>query len=361
MMSREAGSPGDEPSPGVLAPAESPLLEVGNLGVEFVGRQHTVKAVDGMDLSLDRGEVLALVGESGSGKTLTALSIAGILPKEARVTSGSVVLEGRDLFAMSDAEMNEVRGKRIGMLFQNPRAHLDPTSKVGDQVGEAYRLHRGASSRQAWRRSIELLADVGIPEPERRAESYAHQLSGGMAQRVMIAAALAGEPDLLIADEPTTALDVTIQAQVLHLLLGMKRDRGLSMLFITHDLGIVSSFADRVVVMYAGRAVESGPARALMADSEHPYTKALLQSSMLVPKSDGYLYAIPGGPPQPGEELEGCRFRPRCGFADELGIAAQCESREPPMIACDDGHHHQARCWATASEELQIAGGPSES
>jgi peptide/nickel transport system ATP-binding protein len=331
----------------------TPLLEVRDLRVQFEGRDGIVNAIDGIDLQIGRGEIVALVGESGSGKTMTALSIARILPPAARIVSGQVRLDGVDLLALRDQEMNHIRGSRIAMLFQQPKASLDPTSRVGDQVGEAYRVHRHASGREAWRRSVDLLADVGIPEPTRRARAYAHQLSGGMAQRVMIAAALSGRPELLIADEPTTALDVTVQAQILGLLTTMSRETGLSMLLITHDLGIVATVADRVAVMYAGRIVEDGPTAEIIGGGRHPYTEALLRSSMLVPEADGLLYAIPGGTPKPGETITGCRFRARCAYADKLGIAAHCESVEPGLSSCGD-HDHHARCWAVESGMIEV-------
>jgi peptide/nickel transport system ATP-binding protein len=335
------------------APAAAPLLDVRDLQVRIRSRDGIVKAIDGIDLRIDRGEIVALVGESGSGKSMTAMSIARILPSVAEVVGGEVLLDGLDLLKLSDGRMNSVRGSRIAMLFQQPKASLDPTSRVGDQVGEAYRYHRHASPRDAWAKSIELLSDVGIPEPRRRARAYAHQLSGGMAQRVMIAAALSGGPELLIADEPTTALDVTVQAQILRLLTTMCRESGLAMLLITHDLGIVATIADRVAVMYAGKIVEDGPTSQIINEARHPYTEALLRSSMLIPEADGRLYAIPGGTPKPGREIRGCRFRDRCAYADRLGIADHCETVEPTLCDCGpDGHH--ARCWAVETGLLEV-------
>jgi len=339
--------------PEIASVPDRPLLDVRNLQVHFSGRDGVVKAIDGIDLQIRRGEVVALVGESGSGKSMTALSIARILPPAAAVMGGEVVLDGVDLLKLSDRQMNGIRGARIAMLFQQPKASLDPTSRVGEQVGEAYRFQRRASSRDSWARSIELLTDVGIPEPGRRAKAYAHQLSGGMAQRVMIAAALSGGPELLIADEPTTALDVTVQAQILRLLTTMSREKGLAMLLITHDLGIVATVADRVAVMYAGKIVEDGPTSQIIHEARHPYTEALLRSSMLVPEADGRLYAIPGGTPKPGQQLTGCRFRDRCAYADKFGIAEHCESAEPGLADCGSDHHH-ARCWAVEEGLLEV-------
>lgn len=324
------------------------LLEIRGLRTRLPTRHGTVTAVDGIDLVIRKGEVLALVGESGSGKSMTALSIMRLVPAGARTTARSLRLGDLDLLALSDAEMDQVRGRRIAMLFQQPKATLDPTSPVGDQVGEALRLHRGASRGEARRRAVELLAQVGIPDAERRARSYAHQLSGGMAQRVMIAAGLSAGPELLIADEPTTALDVTVQAQILRLLADMRRESALSLLLITHDLGIVAAVADRVAVMYAGRVVEEGDVRAIFDSPRHPYTKALLRSSLLTPEPDGRLYAIPGGPPAPGMRIAGCRFRPRCHLADEVGIAAHCVAEEPQLVS--DAEGHATRCWGSHSE-----------
>jgi peptide/nickel transport system ATP-binding protein len=330
-----------------------PLLQVRGLRVEIDSRDGIVHAVDGIDFDIGHGEIVALVGESGSGKSMTALSIVRLLPTTARVTGGEILLDGVDVLGLSDREMNHIRGARVSMLFQQPKATLDPTSRVGDQVGEALRFHRNVSRRLAWAKSVQLLADVGIAEPNRRARAYAHQLSGGMAQRVMTAAAISGEPELLIADEPTTALDVTVQAQILNLLTSMVRGRGLSMLLISHDLGIVSTVADRVIVMYAGEVVEDGATRQIIESPTHPYTEALMRSSLLVPDADGRLYAIPGGPPRPGEQVTGCRFRARCMYADSLGIAGHCESDEPGLHECGSGHH-QARCWAVEEGLIQV-------
>ncbi|MEW5991060.1 MAG: ABC transporter ATP-binding protein [Chloroflexota bacterium] len=343
----------------MIAPAPEPvatglpLIEIRNLRVQLPTRDGIVSAIDGIDLTIGRGEIVALVGESGSGKSMTALSIARLLPPAARVVSGEVLLDGVDLARLSDAEMDRVRGSRISMLFQQPKATLDPTSRVGEQVGETLRFQRHVPRREAWDRSVALLSDVGIPEAGRRARAYAHQLSGGMAQRVMTAAAISGGPELLIADEPTTALDVTVQAQILRLLTTMVRDHGLSMLLITHDLGIVATVADRVVVMYAGKIVEDGPTDQLINRPTHPYTEALMRSSLLIPNDDGRLYAIPGGTPRPGEAIAGCRFRARCPYPDMLGIADRCEAIEPGLHACD-AEGHNCRCWAVEAGLIQV-------
>ncbi|WP_326595461.1 ABC transporter ATP-binding protein [Streptomyces sp. NBC_01803] len=337
----------DERTPG---PANGPdgdiSLEVRDLRVEFTGTTPT-KAVEGLDLTVRRGEIVALVGESGSGKSVTARAVMGLLPAGARVTEGSIALDGENVVGLPARRMDAIRGKRVAMLFQQPKAMLDPTATVRDQVAEPLWLHGGLSRRQAGKRVPALLADVGIPEPERRAGAYAHQLSGGMAQRVMIAAALAGDPGLLIADEPTTALDVTVQAQILRLLKLKQRESGMSVLLITHDLGIVASIADRVAVMYAGRIVEDGTTADLFADPQHPYTQALMKASLLE-QEQNRLYTIPGSATQSRALHQGCRFRPRCTVAEGLGIAKNCESREPTLHACGTGH--RSRCWIPTPE-----------
>ncbi|HEY5832415.1 ABC transporter ATP-binding protein [Streptomyces sp.] len=325
------------------------VLDVRGLRVEFsdsgaTTTTNTTTVVDGLDLSVRRGEIVALVGESGSGKTMTASSVMGLLPTGARITGGRITLGDEDLAQLPPKRMNRMRGHRMAMLFQQPKTMLDPTSTVRSQVAEPLRLHRGLNRREANARVVELLRDVGIPEPERRATAYAHQLSGGMAQRVMIAAALAGDPALLIADEPTTALDATVQAQILQLLRRKQRESGMAVLLITHDLGIVTSIADRVAVMYAGRVVEEGATRDVFDSPEHPYTRALLRASLL--KSEkGRLFSIPGSAAQSRGLSRGCRFQPRCSIAQDLGIAGACSDAEPPLHTC--GGEHRCRCWAT--------------
>ena len=328
--------------PGV-DPTSGPLLEIKGLGVDFpeIGEG---PAIESMDLKVGRGEIVALVGESGSGKSLTALTVMGLLPAGAKVTGGSAQIDGEDLLSMSNKRRDEVRGRKVGMIFQQPKAMLDPTAKVGRQVAEALRRHRHIGRREAKGRVVEMLRDVGIPEPARRASSYSFQLSGGMAQRVMIAAALSADPELLIADEPTTALDVTVQAQILDLLKRKRDELGLSILLITHDLGIVSSMADRVAVMYAGRVVEDGVTDDIFHDPQHPYTQALMKSSLL--EADrGKLFSIPGTVNQARALSHGCRFLPRCTIANELGITAKCGSAEPTLHTCGE-HEHHSRCYA---------------
>ncbi|GAA0703714.1 ABC transporter ATP-binding protein [Streptomyces malaysiensis subsp. malaysiensis] len=320
-------------------------LDVRGLRVDFAEADTpSAPAVDGLDLTVRRGEIVALVGESGSGKTLTALSVMGLLPPGAQITEGRITLGDEDLTTLPPKHMNRIRGHRMAMLFQQPKVMLDPTCTVGSQVAEPLRLHWGLGRHQAKARVVELLRDVGIPEPERRASAYAHQLSGGMAQRVMIAAALAGEPGLLIADEPTTALDATVQAQILRLLRRKQRESSMSVLLITHDLTIVTSIADRVAVMYAGRVVEEGSVHEVFDSPEHPYTRALLKASLLQ-SEEGRLFSIPGSATQSRGLDHGCRFHPRCPLALDLGITGRCSGDEPPLHTCGGGH--RCRCWAS--------------
>lgn len=321
-----------------------PLLDIRDLRVDFPELGEG-SAIDGMNLTVGRGEIVALVGESGSGKSLTALSVMGLLPSGAEVLNGSALLDGEDLMSLPPKRRNDVRGRKIAMLFQQPKAMLDPTARVGTQVSESLRRHRHVGRRTARTRVVELLRDVGIPEPARRASCFAYQLSGGMAQRVMIAAALSADPELLIADEPTTALDVTVQAQILELLKRKRDELGLSILLITHDLGIVSSMADRVAVMYAGRIVEDGLTADIFEDPQHPYTQALLRASLLEAER-GKLFSIPGSIVQARALSRGCRFLPRCTKAISLGITATCEGSEPSLHTCGE-HEHHSRCYAS--------------
>ncbi|GAB2927646.1 ABC transporter ATP-binding protein [Streptomyces mayteni] len=344
MKPRPHTPPSTTPEPAADT-APDAALDIRGLRVAF----GDAAVVEGLDLTVRRGEILALVGESGSGKSVTARAAMGLLPAGARITEGSIALEGEDLVGLPPHRMDRIRGGRVAMLFQQPRAMLDPTATVRDQVAEPLWLHRGLSHREAKRRVTGLLRDVGIPEPERRARSYAYQLSGGMAQRVMIAAALAGDPGLLIADEPTTALDVTVQAQILRLLKRRQRESGMSVLLITHDLGIVATTADRVAVMYAGRIVEDGPVAEIFDAPRHPYTQALLRASLLRTEADR-LYTIPGSATQARELRRGCRFRPRCPVAEGLGVAHSCENEEPTLSSCGSGH--RSRCWAQPSEAV---------
>jgi oligopeptide/dipeptide ABC transporter ATP-binding protein len=302
-----------------------PLLEVRDLRTEFRTGAGVVRAVDGVSYAVDPGETVAVVGESGSGKSVGALSILRLIPSPpGRVVGGEVIFAGRDLMKLSDAEMREVRGGEIGMVFQEPMTSLNPVLTIGRQITEMIEQHRGGNRAAAEKRAVELLGLVGIADAPRRLKQYPHQLSGGMRQRVMIAIALACDPKLIIADEPTTALDVTIQAQILELMQRLTRQLGVALIVITHNLGIVARYAQRVNVMYAGRIVESGPAAAIYHDPHHPYTMALLKS---VPRLDrprqARLDPIEGQPPDLTRLGQGCSFRSRCGFAtDACAVAA---------------------------------------
>lgn len=314
------------------------VLAVEDLKVGFRRRDGgRSPGVRGLSLSLRRGEVLALVGESGCGKSATALSLIGLLARNAKAT-GRIVFDGHDLLTLSERQWADIRGRRIAMIFQDPMTALDPLYRVGTQIAEILRRHTDLPRRAIAARVLELLTLVGIPEPERRARQFPHQLSGGLRQRVVIAIALACEPEIIIADEPTTALDVTIQAQILDLLAELNRKIGMAMIFITHDLGVVARIADRVAVMYAGQVVESGPCRAVLEDPAHPYTRGLLGSvpaAGMAPKSP--LEAIPGIVPAMGNLPKGCAFRNRCGR-----VQPRC-TEEPQLEPL--GPTRLGRCW----------------
>ncbi len=310
------------------------LLRIEDLRVEIHNRRHTVTPVDGVSLDIAPGEVLGLVGESGSGKTMTALSLLGLLPPGGRVASGRIDLEGRDLVAMSERELRGIRGNHIGMVFQDPLSSLNPTMTIGDQVAEAVLLHRGVTRREAMDRAIEVLGLVGLPAPRERSQEYPHQFSGGMRQRVMIAIALACEPKLLIADEPTTALDVTIQKQILRLLDRLREQLQMAVLLVTHDLGVVAGHADRVAVMYAGRIVETATTAQLYAQPHHPYTRALFEAlpDLVVRSPKRRLRAIPGMPPDLRHRPPGCSFAPRCDKVQD-----RCRVDDPALLPDDAG------------------------
>ena len=300
-----------------------PLLEIRNLSVTFATRQGAFKAVDGVDFIVERDEVLGIVGESGSGKSVAMLAVMGLLPQAAKVSADRLAFEGRDLMRLTAAQRRSLAGKDLAMIFQEPMSSLNPCFTVGFQIGETLQGHLGLDRNARRRRTAELLAEVGISDPERRAGAFPHQLSGGMSQRVMIAMALACRPKLLIADEPTTALDVTIQAQILDLLLRLRRENGMALVLITHDLGVVAETADRVAVQYAGRRVEASRTRELFHDPHHPYTAALL--SALPERATGRrLPAIPGVVPSPFDLPRGCAFAPRCAF-----VFDRCRTIEP--------------------------------
>ena len=326
-----------------LAPAETPalpLLEVDGLVTYFYTRDGVVRAVDGVSFTVNPGETLAIVGESGCGKSVTALSILRLIPSPpGKIVAGSIRWRGRDLLGLDESQMRDLRGNEISMVFQEPMTSLNPVLTVSRQIGETLRQHQGLSHEEAEARTVELLRLVRIPEPERRLRQYPHELSGGMRQRVMIAMALACRPKLLIADEPTTALDVTIQAQILDLMRDLKAEIGSAILLITHDLGVVAETAQRVVVMYAGRKVEEAPVEALFAKPRHPYTKGLLASVPLLGASLGSpggrrrLAEIPGVVPSLREEIVGCAFAPRCSYATE-----HCRVQSPPLVLRAPGH-----------------------
>ncbi|WP_233509742.1 ABC transporter ATP-binding protein [Actinomadura craniellae] len=324
-------------------PGNGPLLEIEDLVVDFATDDGAVRAVDGAGYAVMPGETLGVVGESGSGKSVTALSALGLIKPPGRVVSGRVVFDGTDLRTLPPRELRRLRGGRIAMIFQDPMTALNPVMSIGAQLREALRLHRPGMSRAAARkRAAELLTLVGVPGAERRLRQYPHEFSGGMRQRAMIAMAIANDPDLLIADEPTTALDVTVQAQVLDLLRLTRRETGAATVLITHDLGVVAELADRVVVMYAGRVVEHGPVAEIFGAPRHPYTRGLLES---LPRLDGdadELTPIPGTPPAPGEAAPGCPFAPRCALARD-----RCRTERPELAPTGPGRasachfHHE--------------------
>ena len=317
------------------------LLRVDDLHTHFFTLDGITRAVDGVDLAVHAGETLGIVGESGCGKSVTALSIMRLLPaKLGRVVSGTIRFDGQDLLALSEAEMRQIRGNRIAMVFQEPMTSLNPVLTIGDQIAEAVMIHQKKSRSDAMAHAVEMLHLVRIPDAERRVRDYPHQFSGGMRQRVMIAIALCCNPKLLIADEPTTALDVTIQAQILKLMLELKGRFGAAVMLITHDLGVVAETCQRVVVMYAGRKVEEAPVLDLFDRPMHPYTRGLMASipRRLERQSARRLQEIPGIVPSLRDPIAGCPFAPRCGFATEL-----CHVEAPPLIERASGH--RAACW----------------
>ncbi len=321
----------------------APLLELRNASMHYVSQRgsRVVKAVDSVTLSLEAGETLGVVGESGSGKTTLALSILRLLPPAAVAAGGEIVFDGEDLLHKSPEEMRQIRGKRIAMILQDPMASLNPLFTIGDQVSEPLRVHEGMPRRRAWDRATTLLKAVRITAPETRVREYPHQMSGGMRQRIVGAMGIACGPQLLIADEPTTSLDLTIQAQYLNLLRDLQREHGLALIFITHNLGIVAKMCDRVAVMYAGRLVEFGPVRKIFDAPRHPYTRALLQSIPRFGDTRQRLTAIGGQPPDLSALPLGCSFHPRCPDAVD-----RCRAEAPPETGAADGH--SARCWVTA-------------
>ena len=321
---------------------KQPLLEVKNLKTYFYTEDGVVKAVDGVDFFVYPGEVMGLVGESGCGKSVTSLSIMRLISPPGKIVSGEILFEGKDLVRASEDEMIKVRGNRVSMIFQQPQTALNPVFKVGDQIAEVLSIHQNMSREKGHARAVELLKMVGIPDPERRSQSFPHELSGGQAQRVMIAMALACVPDLLIADEPTTALDVTIQAQILDLMRNLRQNIGTAIILITHDLGVVAEMAERVAVMYAGYIVEQADVQPLFEKPLHPYTQGLIGSIPVLGKLKDRLEVIPGSVPNLVNLPVGCRFAPRCRARTEYGLSI-CTEKEPGLFAFSP--NHTVRCW----------------
>ncbi|HYH27150.1 MAG TPA: ABC transporter ATP-binding protein [Actinomycetota bacterium] len=326
----------------------APLLEVRDLSVHFPTDDGVVKAVDGVSFTVDQGETLGVVGESGSGKSVTFLTVMGLINRKSAVVSGEVLFRGEDLLRATDETMRQIRGKSISMIFQDPMTSLHPFYKVGDQIVEAIRVHHGIDKKAAMRQAVEMLRRVGIPKPEERAAQFPHEFSGGMRQRAMIAMALSLNPDLLIADEPTTALDVTVQAQILELIARLKDEFGASVVIITHDLGVVAEHCDEIQVMYAGKIAETGNRNDIYYDAHHPYTWGLLQSITRLdhPKTDR-LRPIRGLPPSLIFVPPGCPFHPRCPYVMDV-----CKSDVPPLLAADG--NHASACHLPLSEKERI-------
>jgi oligopeptide/dipeptide ABC transporter ATP-binding protein len=324
-----------------MSPPNS-LLEIEGLRTYFFTDDGVVKAVDGVDLAIRPGEIFGLVGESGCGKTVTGLSILRLIDPPGRIVDGKVRFDRRQLLALREMDMADLRGKNISMIFQQPRSSLNPVFTIGSQIAEVFQIHAKLRRREAWQRAVELLRLVGIPDPRQRAKHYPHELSGGQAQRVMIAMALALDPQLLIADEPTTALDVTIQAQILDLMREMSRRSGTAVILITHDLGVVAEMASRVAVMYAGHIVEQAPVEDLFDRPLHPYTQGLIGSLPTPGAAKDRLEAIPGSVPDLLSMPPGCRFADRCQARVQFGLQI-CTEREPDLLEVQPGHH--VRCY----------------
>lgn len=334
------------------------LLEVKDLVVRFYTQEGTVYAVNGVSYTIDEGETLGIVGESGSGKSVSSLAIMGLIPNPpGKIESGQVMFEGRDLLKLKSEQMRLIRGKEIAMIFQDPMTSLNPVLTIGTQITESLKLHEGMNTSQARKRAADLLDMVGIPDAYRRLDDYPHQFSGGMRQRVMIAMGLSCNPKLLIADEPTTALDVTIQAQIIELVKQLKDEFNMAMIWITHDLGVVAGIADRIQVMYGGRIMESGTARTVFGDTRHPYTVGLLGSLPRLDSSgEERLIQIEGSPPDMRLEPEGCPFAPRCATREHFNLE-KCWTQPPPLetVPGHDGsgaQEHIMSCWADVREEV---------
>jgi oligopeptide/dipeptide ABC transporter ATP-binding protein len=325
-----------------------PLLQVKDLRTYFYIEDGVVKAVDGVDFEVFPGEILGLVGESGCGKSVTSLSIMRLIGAPGKVVSGEILFDGQDLLKLPESEMVKMRGNRMSMIFQQPQSSLNPVFTAGDQVAEVLEIHQKLSHEKAWERAVELLRQVGIPDPASKANSYPHEMSGGQAQRVMIAMGLALNPRLLIADEPTTALDVTIQAQILDLMLDLREKTGASIILITHDLGVISDMADRVAVMYAGQIVEQCKVDVLFDKPYHPYSKGLIGSIPVLGKVQDRLEVIPGNVPNLINLPSGCRFFPRCKLREQYKMEI-CEEHNPPLVEIESGH--DVRCWLYTSTD----------
>ncbi|MGF7177249.1 ABC transporter ATP-binding protein [Azospirillum doebereinerae] len=325
-----------------------PLLDIKNLSVEFTTRAGTFRAVDGIDLTVDEGEVVGIVGESGSGKSVTSLAVMGLLGSNGKVVADRMAFGGKDLLTMPPAQRRAITGKDVAMVFQEPMTSLNPCFTVGFQIMETLRVHEGLSGKALRNRAIDLLEQVGIPAPETRLSAFPHQLSGGMSQRVMIAIAIACNPRLLVADEPTTALDVTIQKQILDLLVRLQKDRGMALILITHDMGVVAETAQRVVVMYAGQVAETRPVASLFERPRHPYTGALLDALPERALGKRRLPTIPGMVPGIADRPSGCLFSPRCRFATD-----RCHAERPALFDVDNG---KARCFYPLPDGAYAAG-----
>jgi oligopeptide/dipeptide ABC transporter ATP-binding protein len=328
----------------------NPILEVENLHTVFHTPKGDVAAIEGVSFTVNEGEILGVIGESGSGKSVTSLSIMRLLKKGKTTVrpDSKIMFEGKDLLKLNDSEIRKIRGKQISMIFQDPLTSLNPVYTIGKQIGEVLRLHRGLASKEIDSEIIRILALVGISSPEKRLKQFPHQLSGGMRQRVMIAMALSCQPKLLIADEPTTALDVTIQAQILELIKELRSTLNLSIMLITHDMGVIADMADRVVVMYSGKIVESGPVEEIFKDPKHPYTKGLLHSIPRLDHNEKRLNTIGGSIPNPNSRPAGCNYSPRCPHAME-----KCKTIEPPSTSFEKGR--SANCWLYEKENTNVS------
>ena len=325
------------------------ILEVNNLTTTFTSQRKSFNAVDGISFQVAKGETLGIVGESGCGKSVTSLSIMGLVKAPGKVTGKSIQFDGVDLLNLSNKEMRRLRGNEMSMIFQEPMTSLNPVFSIGDQIGESIRIHKKLKGKERKEKVIELLKQVGIPRPDEIYDNYPHQLSGGMRQRIMIAMAMACDPKLIIADEPTTALDVTIQAQILELIKDLQVKKGMSMILITHDLGVVSEVCDRIVVMYAGKVVETGPVQEVLRNPEHPYTKGLLASLPKKGHNKNRLNYIPGQVPAPLNWGKGCRFADRCS-----SVMSQCHIAVPSLIKVNE--YQESACWlASKGRESDVS------